>query len=120
MMSQTDLAKGLRALAHPLRVRILGLLLSVDSPVCVCELADALGLPDYKVSRHLSALKAAGFVQGEYNGPWVYYRPLPSELLGTPRPFLTPEPEDLRRLKARMRKRKGGLCVIGPKRGEIG
>ena len=118
-MSQTDLAKGLRALAHPLRVRILGLLLSVDSPVCVCELADTLKLPDYKDSHHLSALKAAGFVTGEHKGPWVYYEPTP-ELLEALRPFLTPEPEDLRRLKIRMRKRKGGLCVIGPKRGEIG
>jgi len=120
MITQTKLDKRLRALAHPLRVRILGLLLSVDSSVCVCELADALGLPDYKVSRHLSALKAAGFVEGEHRGPWVYYHPLPSELLEALRPFLVLEPEDLRRLKIRLGKRKGGLCVIGPKGGRIG
>ncbi len=118
MASQTELAKRLRALAHPTRVRILGLLLAVDSSVCVCELADALRLPDYKISRHLSALRAAGFVEGEHRGPWVYYRPIPTQLLSALRPFLAPEPEDLRRLKARMRKRKGGLCVIGPKGGD--
>ena len=116
-MLQIELSRRLRALAHPLRV--LGLLLAVDSPVCVCELADALGLLDYEISRHLSALRAAGFVTGEHKGPWVYYEPTP-ELLEALRPFLTPEPEDLRRLKIRMMKRKGGLCVIGPKRGEIG
>lgn len=113
-MAQISLAKRLKAMAHPLRVRMLGLLLSVDSSVCVCELAEALGLPDYKVSRHLAVLKAAGFVEGEHKGPWVYYRTRPSELLDALRPFLVPDPQDLARLRARMGKRKDGLCVIGP------
>ena len=119
-MLQIGLSRRLRTLAHPRRVRVLGLLLAVESPVCACELADALGLPDYEISRHLSALRAAGFVTSEHKGPWVYYQPTPSELFEALRPFLTPEPEDLERLKARMRKRKGGSCVIGPKGGRVG
>ncbi|MBC7098881.1 winged helix-turn-helix transcriptional regulator [Candidatus Bipolaricaulota bacterium] len=116
-MSQIRLSERLKALANPIRLRALGLLLSVDEPVCVCELADALGIPEYKVSRHLSALKAAGFVAGEHRGPWVYYEPVPSDLLEALEPFLTPAPDDLVRLKDRMGKRQGGVCVIGPQGG---
>lgn len=114
-MEQKALAKKLRALSHPLRLRALGLLLEAKAPVCVCELADALGLPEYQVSRHLSALKSAGWVEGEHKGPWVYYRPVPSELLSALRPHLSADPEDLKRLRARIRRRKGGLCIVGPK-----
>lgn len=115
---QIDLVERLKALANPIRLRALGLLLSVDGPVCVCELADALGLPEYKVSRHLSSLKAAGFVKGEHKGPWVYYEAIPSDLLRALKPFLKPDRDDLERLVARMRKRKSGLCVIGPQGGK--
>ncbi len=116
-MEQDILAMRFKALGSPARLRILALLVAVGESVCVCELADALDLPEYKVSRHLSALKAAGFVKGEHKGPWVYYEPLPSELLSALEPFLSPARNDLRRLKARMRKRRGGLCVIGPRGG---
>jgi ArsR family transcriptional regulator len=113
-MLQDAVTKKLRALANPISFRALGLLLSVDDPVCVCELAEALGLPEYKVSRHLAALRATGFVEGEHRGPWVYYRPTPSELLTALRPFLVADPEDRGRLRARMKLRKGGVCVVGP------
>lgn len=116
-MLQETLAERFKALGSPTRLRILALLVAVGEPVCVCELADALGLPEYKVSRHLSALRAAGFVKGEHKGPWVYYELVPSELLSALAPFLVPAPDDLRRLKARMKKRRGGLCVIGPRGG---
>jgi len=116
-MSQIRLADRLKALGSPIRVRLLSLILVAGEPVCVCELADALGLPEYKASRHLSALKAAGFVVGEHKGPWVYYEPVPSDLLNALKPFLTPDPDDLVRLKDRMKKRREGLCVIGPQGG---
>lgn len=117
-MVQKELAERLRALGNPIRVRALALLVEMKGPVCVCELADALGLPEYKVSRHLAALRAAGFVEGEHKGPWVYYRPVPSKLLAALQPFLVADPEDLKRLQARVKKRKGGVCVIGPEGGK--
>jgi ArsR family transcriptional regulator len=114
-MTQSDeVAKKLRALANPTSLRALGLMLSVDDPVCVCELACALELPEYKVSRHLAALRTTGFVEGEHRGPWVYYRPIPSDLLSALRTQLPGNPEALRRLRARMKLRKGGRCVVGP------
>jgi len=96
----------------------LALLVEAREPVCVREPADALGLPEYKVSRHLAALRTAGFVEGEHKGPWVYYRPVPSKLLAALRPFLVADPEDLKRLRVRMKRRKRGLCVIGPEGGK--
>ena len=35
----------------------MALLVEAREPVCVRELAGALGLPEYKVSRHLAALR---------------------------------------------------------------
>jgi ArsR family transcriptional regulator len=63
----------LRALADPTRVRILALLDGRDE-LCVCEIVDALRLPQYAVSRHLRALRAAGLVSARRQGRWMHYR----------------------------------------------
>jgi len=81
-------------------------------PLCVCELAEVLGLPEYKVSRHLSALKKAGFITSEHKGPWVYYEPVSSPLLSALAPFLTPSAEDLQRLETRTKKRRKNVCAM--------
>lgn len=51
----------MRALAHPLRLRILGLL-RVDGPQSVGRLAEATGAASGSVSYHLSTLAKHGFV----------------------------------------------------------
>lgn len=59
-------------LAHPLRVRILQLL--VKRETCVCgEIVKALPVAQSTVSQHLKILKEAGLVQGEVDGPRVCY-----------------------------------------------
>lgn len=55
------------------RRRILLLLIS-GSERCVCELFEALDLPQPKVSRHLAVLRDAGVVVTSKSGTWVYYR----------------------------------------------
>ena len=67
-----DLARMLRALADPTRLRIV-LLLNGRDELCVCELVDALGVPQYSVSRHLGVLKAAGAVTDWRQGKWMHY-----------------------------------------------
>jgi ArsR family transcriptional regulator, zinc-responsive transcriptional repressor len=62
----------LRALAAPVRIAIVVQLR--ESPRCVHELVDALGVPQPLVSQHLRILKAAGVVAGERAGREVYYR----------------------------------------------
>ena len=61
-----------RALADQTRLRIIRLLLH-GSDACVSELMDALQLPQYSISRHLSILRHAGIVDERREGIWKYY-----------------------------------------------
>ena len=63
----------MRALADPTRVRILALLEGRDE-LCVCEIVEALRVAQYKASRHLRTLKAAGLVSAWRQGRWMHYR----------------------------------------------
>ena len=60
-----------KALADPTRLRILNLLM--EAPFCVCELGQALQLPQPLISRHLAYLKNAGLVQDHRQGMRVQY-----------------------------------------------
>ncbi len=65
-----------KALGDKTRLRIMRLLSITGRQVCVCEIMDALGLPQYQVSKHLTILKNAKLVKGQRRGTWVYYSPL--------------------------------------------
>lgn len=41
--------------------------------MCVCELADILGMPQSSVSSHLQIIRKAGLLDSERCGKWVYY-----------------------------------------------
>ncbi len=62
-----------RALADSTRLRLL-VLLQNRIELCVCDLTEALVLPQPKVSRHLSILRAAGLLQDRRSGLWIHYR----------------------------------------------
>ncbi|HVT22807.1 MAG TPA: Rv2640c family ArsR-like transcriptional regulator [Mycobacteriales bacterium] len=69
-----EVALRLKALADPVRVRMMSLLLAEDE-VCTCDLSPALGVTEATVSHHLSVLKKAGLISdGERRGMNVYYR----------------------------------------------
>ncbi len=61
-----------KALAHPMRIRMLEKLR--DRPWCVCELAAEVGVDKSVASKHLSQLKAAGIIDDERRGTLVEYR----------------------------------------------
>jgi ArsR family transcriptional regulator len=61
-----------KALADPVRLRLLNLL--ADGEVCVCHLHEALDLPQSTVSRHLAYLRKRRLVVGRKEGLWVHYR----------------------------------------------
>jgi ArsR family transcriptional regulator len=63
---------ALKALAEPIRWRIMQLL--ADEELCVCHLVDALDAPQPLVSHHLRALRDAGLVETERHRYWTYYR----------------------------------------------
>ena len=70
-----EVAVRLKALADPVRVRLVSLLLAADE-VCTCDLAPAVGLTEATVSHHLSVLRKAGLItDGERRGMNVFYRP---------------------------------------------
>lgn len=59
------------ALADPIRVKVVTLLLGGER--CVCELMDDLGLAQSRLSWHLKTLSDAGFITGRREGRWIYY-----------------------------------------------
>ena len=54
------------------RLRILYLLINSNSEICVCELTDALEIPQYNISRHLKILRNAGLTEQRKEGRWVH------------------------------------------------
>jgi len=64
-----------KALADPVRLRLLSLIAShAGGEACVCDLNDAFELSQPTISHHLKQLHAAGLVDREKRGVWVYYR----------------------------------------------
>lgn len=68
----------LRALGDPTRLRI-AVILAARGETCVCHIAAALDEPDFKVSRHLSVLRASGLVNARREGTWMHYSLTPPE-----------------------------------------
>ena len=68
-----DEAALFKVLADPIRLR-LAVLLSIRGETCVCMLAQALGEPDFKVSRHLGIMRSAGMVKARREGTWMHYK----------------------------------------------
>jgi ArsR family transcriptional regulator len=80
MPSQTaaDLAQRLKALADPVRLRILSIVLAhAEAEACVCDITDAFDLAGPTVSHHLKVLRQAGLVTSDKRGTWVFYRVTP-------------------------------------------
>ncbi len=62
----------LKALAEPLRWRIVELL--GDEELCVCHIVEETGVPQPLVSHHLRVLRDLGLVRTERFRYWTYYR----------------------------------------------
>ena len=113
----------LKALADETRLRIMRVLAKCETHLCVCEIVDALGLPQYLVSHHLSILRHARAVEDSRQGTWVMYavHPLASPILSAMLPTLKENlsgkviAEDDHRLANRLARRVEGKCVVGMK-----
>lgn len=66
-----------KVLADPTRLR-LAVLLAVKGEICVCQLAQALDAPDFKISRHLGIMRSAGLVRARREGTWMHYKLSPA------------------------------------------
>jgi len=67
-----EASRGLRAMAHELRLSVMCLLL--DRPMCVHELMEATGAAQSNLSQHLTKMRLLGIVDNEKVGQQVYYR----------------------------------------------
>lgn len=69
---EVRLAEFAKALSHPARIAILKVL--AERQTCICgEVVDELPLAQSTVSQHLKALKEAGLIRGEVEGPRTCY-----------------------------------------------
>src|SRR4051794_20070891 len=75
------IAPLLKALADPVRLRLLSLVASHgEGEACVCDLNDPFDLSQPTISHHLKVLHEAGLLDRSKRGVWVYYRVLPGVL----------------------------------------
>jgi DNA-binding transcriptional ArsR family regulator len=65
-----SLAERLKAVAHPIRLRVLALLGTGE--LCVCQIVEVLQVPQSTVSESLRELRRAGFVTERKEGRWVF------------------------------------------------
>lgn len=75
------LARMFKALADPVRLRLLSLVASHQGgEACVCDISGSFELSQPTISHHLKVLRQAGLLDCERRGTWVYYWVIPSAL----------------------------------------
>ncbi len=88
-----QVAPLLKALADPVRLRLLSLVAShPGGEACVCDLNDAFDLSQPTISHHLKILHEAGLLARDKRGVWVYYRARPQALASLGTLIGSPEP----------------------------
>lgn len=71
----TELATQLKALADPVRLRLMSTVASyAGQEACVCDVSAGIELSQPTISHHLKVLREAGLLDSERRGSWVYYR----------------------------------------------
>lgn len=72
-------ARALKAIAHPLRLKILCVV--GDQEVCVQDIVDAVGTSQSNISQHLAILRDKGVLQTRKDANRVFYRVADSRTL---------------------------------------
>ncbi len=89
----SGLAVMFKALGDPVRLRLVSLIAShAGGEACVCDISDSIDLTQPTISHHLKVLRAAGVVESERRGTWVYYSVIPSSLQLLSSMLLTADP----------------------------
>lgn len=77
----TQVASLLKALADPVRLRLMSMVLSHEGgEACVCDLTPAFDLSQPTISHHLKVLHEAGLLDRDKRGVWVYYKAKPEAM----------------------------------------
>lgn len=76
-----ELARLLKVLADPVRLRLVSLISSTPGgELCACDLPDLVDRSQPTVSHHLSQLVDAGVLEREQRGKWAWFRVLPTRV----------------------------------------
>lgn len=76
-----ELATAFKALADPVRLRLLSLIASApDGTACSCDLEEPVGKSQPTVSHHLAVLAEAGLITKQKVGRWVNCTVVPERL----------------------------------------
>lgn len=109
-----------KALSDETRLRIINLFIKSGRDLCVCELMDALQIPQYSISKALNIMKNADFFKTEKEGTWVYYQlnkniPENKTLFNFLKNYLKNNNflDDETRLNDRLTLRENNKCVVG-------
>lgn len=79
--SAAQLAAVLKALADPVRLRLVSIIASTPGgEVCACDLPRLLDRSQPTMSHHLSQLVKAGILDREQRGRWAWFRLRPGQL----------------------------------------
>jgi ArsR family transcriptional regulator len=77
----SELAGLLKALADPVRLRLLSLIAShAGGEACVCDLTGEFDVSQPTISHHLKVLRDSGLLTSQRRASWVYYRVVPDGL----------------------------------------
>jgi len=74
-----DLASAFGALADPIRLRLLSIVVAQDE-TCSCHLEGPLQRSQPTISHHTRVLSEAGLISGEKRGRWMYWRANPERI----------------------------------------
>lgn len=111
-----------KALGEENRFRCTALLIKAGRELCACELIDALGKPQYTVSKSMGVLVDAGVVEDRREGKMMMYRlriedPQISALVDAVKVMMSAESyqwkKDVENLSVRLDQRTGGKCTSG-------
>ncbi|MBO0678300.1 helix-turn-helix transcriptional regulator [Mycolicibacterium sp. S2-37] len=76
-----EMAKKLKALADPVRLRLFSAIAShAGGEACVCDISGDIDVSQPTVSHHLKVLRDAGLLTSERRASWVYYAVIPEAL----------------------------------------
>ncbi len=76
-----QLAPLLKAIADPVRLRLLSLVLSHEgAEACVCDLTPHFDLSQPTISHHLKVLHECGLLDREKRATWVFYQARPEAM----------------------------------------
>lgn len=77
----TELAAAFKAIADPVRLRLLSVIAAAPTgEVCACDFPELFNRSQPTMSHHLSLLVKVGLLEREQRGKWAWFRAVPSRL----------------------------------------